>query len=401
MKFDPSRVRVSGPLARHAITFGDQLLLAGYPPERAVRHLQLLAQLSRWMEARGLGEAELCEERLCEFLDARRAAGYWGRLSVGWLTKLLALIPGLEVTSAPRPVSTPAELLIDRYCHHLRQERGLATSTIRGYVDHARRFVSRLEGADGEVDLSGVTAAAVISFVVEQRRSRCLGSAAKAVTVLRSLLRFLSLEGLVPAGLADAVPAVSVCKGFLPRALSPETVTALLDSCDRSSPMGKRDYAVLTLLIRLGLRSGEVAGLTLDDLDWNHGELVVRGKGSRQERLPLPVDVGEALVAYLNGGRPAADCRAVFLRVKAPITAMTSSAVTQTVTSACKRAGLAPMGAHRLRHSAATTMLHAGAPLAEVGQVLRQTALSTTAIYAKVDRVALRALARPWPGALA
>ena len=157
----------------------------------------------------------------------------------------------------------------------------------------------------------------------------------------------------------------------------------------------------MTLLIRLGLRSGEVAGLTLDDLDWNHGELVVRGKGSRQECLPLPVDVGEALVAYLNGGRPAADCRAVFLRVKAPITAMTSSAVTQTVASACKRAGLAPVGAHRLRHSAATTMLHAGVPLADVGQVLRQTALSTTAIYAKVDRVALRALARPWPGALA
>ena len=126
MRFDPSRVRVSGPLARHAITFGDQLLLAGYPPERAVRHVQLLAQLSRWMEARGLGEAELCEERLGEFLEARRAAGYWGRPSVGWLAKLLGLIPGLEVTPAPRPAPTAAELLIERYCHHLRQERGLA-----------------------------------------------------------------------------------------------------------------------------------------------------------------------------------------------------------------------------------------------------------------------------------
>lgn len=402
MRFDPSRVRVSGPLARHAMTLGDQLLSAGYPPERVVRHLQLLAQLSRWMESRDLGEAELCEERLGEFLDARRAAGYWGRPSVGWLAELLGLIPGLEMAPAPRPAPTAAELLIERYCHHLLQERGLATSTIRGYVDHARRFVSRFEDADGEVDLSGVTAEAVISFVVDQRRCRrSLGSAAKAVTVLRSLLRFLSLEGLVPSGMADAVPAVSVCKGFLPRAVSPETVAALLDSCDRSSPMGKRDFAILTLLIRLGLRSGEVAGLTLDDLDWTQGELVVRGKGSRQERLPLPVDVGEAVVAYLNGGRPGVEGRAVFMGLKAPIRPMTSSAVTQTVTGACKRAGLAPMGAHRLRHSAATTMLHAGVPLAEVGQVLRQTALSTTAVYAKVDRVALRALARPWPGARA
>jgi site-specific recombinase XerD len=401
MRFDPSRVRVNGPLARHAVIFGDQLLLAGYPPERAVRHVQLLAQLSRWMETRGLGEAELCEERLGEFLEARRAAGYWGRPSMRWLTKLLGLIPGLEVTPAPRPAPTAAEQLIERYCHHLRQERGLAKSTIRGYVDHARLFVSRFEGADGELNLTGVTAEAVISFVVEQRRRRSLGSAAKAVTVLRSLLRFLSLEGAVAAGLADAVPAVSVSKGFLPRALSSETVTALLDSCENSSPMGKRDLAVLTLLIRLGLRAGEVAGLTLDDLDWQHGELVVRGKGSRQERLPLPVDVGEAVVAYLNGGRPAADCRAVFLRTKAPIRAMTSSCVTMIVASACRRAAVVPVGAHRLRHSAATTMLHAGAPLAEVGQVLRQTALSTTAVYAKVDRVALRALARPWPGALA
>jgi site-specific recombinase XerD len=401
MRFDPCRVRVSGPLAGHLLTVGAQLASAGYPPERVVRHLQLVAQLSRWMEIRGLGEAELCEEQLVEFLEARRASGYWGTPSVGWLIRLLGLIPGLEVTPAPRPTPTAAEQLIERYCTHLSQERGLANSTIRGYVDHARRFVSRFEGADGELDVSGVTGEAVISFVVDQRRCRSLGSATKAVTVVRSLLRFLSLEGLVPSALTSAVPAVSVPKGFLPRALSSETVRALFDSCDNSSPMGKRDLAVMMLLIRLGLRSGEVARLTLDDLDWNHGELVVRGKGSRRERLPLPIDVGEALVAYLNDGRPGVDSRAVFLRVKAPITAMTSSAVTQTVTSACKRAGLVPVGAHRLRHSAATNMLHAGVSLADVGQVLRQTALSTTAIYAKVDRMALRALAQPWPGALA
>ena len=157
---------------------------------------------------------------------------------------------------------------------------------------------------------------------------------------------------------------------------------------------------VLTVLSRLGLRAGEVAGLQLDDLDWAHGELVVRGKGRRRERLPMPVDVGEVLAAYLSSGRPKVECRAVFLRVAAPLTAMTASNVAQIVGGACRRAGVPEVGPHRLRHSAATAMLRAGASLAEVGQVLRQSADATTAIYAKVDRVALRALAQPWPGAL-
>lgn len=246
-----------------------------------------------------------------------------------------------------------------------------------------------------------MTAEAVICFVVDQRRRRSLGSAANVVTALRSLLRFLSLEGRVASGLADAVPAVSVPKGFLPRGLSAETVRALLESCDTSSPVGKRDLAVLTLLSRLGLRAGEVARLDLDDLDWHHGEVLVRGKGGRQDRLPLPVDGGEALAAYLAGGRHRSDSRRVFLQVQAPFGPMTASNVTTIVKSAGQRAGVAPAGAHRLRHGAATAMLGSGASLVEIGQVLRQSAAATTAVYAKVDRVALRALARPWPGVLA
>jgi integrase/recombinase XerD len=177
-------------------------------------------------------------------------------------------------------------------------------------------------------------------------------------------------------------------------------VEALLASCDTSTEIGRRDLAVLTVLSRLGLRAGEVAGLGLDDLDWAHGELVVGGKGRRTERLPLPVDIGEALGAYLSSGRPKVECRAVFLRVHAPVSAMTPANVAQIVRYACERAGVPKVGAHRLRHSAATAMLRAGASLAEVGQVLRESADATTAIYAKVDRVALRALAQPWPGAL-
>jgi integrase/recombinase XerD len=162
-----------------------------------------------------------------------------------------------------------------------------------------------------------------------------------------------------------------------------------------------RDFAILTMLSRLGLRAGEVAGLELEDLDWHHGELVVRGKGSRRDRLPLPVDVGEALASYLSEGRPPVDCRSVFLRVHAPIRVMTVSNVSEIVWRACMRAGVPPVRAHRLRHCAATAMLRAGGSLAEVGQVLRQSNAAVTAMYAKVDRVALRTLAQPWPGAVA
>jgi site-specific recombinase XerD len=179
-------------------------------------------------------------------------------------------------------------------------------------------------------------------------------------------------------------------------------VSRLLASCDRGTPGGRRDYAILTVLARLGLRAGEVAGLELDDLDWRGGEIIVRGKGNRAERLPLPADVGEAVAGYLRAGRPAtAAGRTVFVRVKAPRRALTKGGVTQVVAAAGRRAGLGPLSAHRLRHTVATELLRAGAPLAEIGQLLRHRSALTTAIYAKVDRDALRTIARAWPGGAA
>lgn len=235
-----------------------------------------------------------------------------------------------------------------------------------------------------------------------QCRSRRPGSAKFVVTALRSLLRFLFLAGHTHCQLASAVPAVAHWgAGSLPRALSPDGVAALLADCDAATLGGRRDRAVLALLARLGLRAGEVAGLELEDLDWAAGEISVRGKGSRRERLPLPADVGEALVAYLRGGRPRVGCRKVFLRLNAPIEGLTVPAVTAVVYRACARAGLPRAGAHRLRHSAASAMLAGGGTLLEVGQVLRHVRLETTAIYAKIDQAALRGLARPWPGGAA
>ena len=227
------------------------------------------------------------------------------------------------------------------------------------------------------------------------------GAAKLTVTALRSLLGFLHVEGVLARSLVEAVPSAASWRlSGLPKALEADDVARLMASCDRATANGVRDFAVLTLLVRLGLRAGEVAGLGLDDVDWRAGELVILGKGRRAERLPLPVDVGEAITAYLQAGRPvSAQDRALFQRVRAPHQALTTGGVTQLVVAASRRAGLGQIHAHRLRHTAATQMLRAGVPLEQVGQVLRHRAVLTTAIYAKVDRDALAGLARPWPGA--
>lgn len=399
MTTDPRRVRVGGPLAEHAPGLAEELARRGYRSERAARHLQLLAQLSRWLQGQGLGASDLSEETVARFLEARAAAGYAEKVSRRLVITLLGYLPALAVAPAEAPAATPAAVVIEKYRGYLAGERGLAARTIVGYLAVARLFLSRWERPD-RLDLSQLTAGEVSAFVISECRRRRTGSAKVLVTALRSLLRFLSLEGHTAGPLAGAVPAVSgPGGGWLPRALEAGVVSGLLASCDTGTAAGRRDYAILTVLSRLGLRVSEVAGLQLDDIDWRHGELVVRGKGGRQDRLPVPVDVGEALAAYLSGGRPPAGCRAVFVRVHAPATAMAPSTVGAVVGRACKRAGVPPAGAHRLRHSAATAMLRGGASLAEIGLVLRQSRAATTAGYAKADRAALRALARPWPGA--
>jgi len=183
----------------------------------------------------------------------------------------------------------------------------------------------------------------------------------------------------------------------LPRGVEPWVVARLLAGCDRRRTVGRRDYAILLLLVRLGLRAGEVAAIQLDDLDWRAGEILVRGKRDRQDRLPLPVDVGQALVSYLQR-RGSSEFRAVFLRMHAPAGALTRIGVCGVVHDACVRAGVPPVGAHQLRHTAATAMLREGASLSEIAQVLRHREIKTTAQYAKVDRARLRPLAMPWPG---
>jgi integrase len=216
---------------------------------------------------------------------------------------------------------------------------------------------------------------------------------------LRSLLGWLHITGATPVSLAGAVPSVAGWRlSALPKGLEPGQLRRLLAACDRRTATGRRDYAIMLLLARLGLRAGEVAHLGLSDIDWRHGEVAIVGKGNRAERLPLPADVGAAVAAYLRRGRPGtAEGRSVFVRVHAPHRALTTGGVTMVVFDAAQRAGLPKMHAHRLRHTAATAMLRAGSPLTEVGQVLRHRSPLTTASYAKVARGALAVLARPWP----
>ena len=379
---DPMRVRVTGPFASYRDGFVEELIAVGYKPECAARQVQLMAHVSRWLQGQGPDAADLTSSRVAEFLDQRRAEGYRLELSQRGLLPLLGYLRGLGVAPGlSQPVaSTPVEVMMEHYRSYLEAERGLAASSVKRYEGPARLFLS--ERADG-LHLGGLTAGEVTDFVVRECRGRRTGSAKVLVTALRSLLRFLFLEGFVSCPLAQAVPtATGWADRSFPQPLSANEVAALLASCDRTTLVGSRDFAILTVLERLGLRAGEVATLGLDDFDWRAGEIVVRGKGASQERLPLPVDVGEAIAAYLKQ-RQRVGCRALFLRVLAPIAALTSNAVQYVVRGACQRAGLPMAGAHRLRHHAATAMLAGGASPAEIGQVPRQARLATTTCTSK------------------
>lgn len=393
------QVPMGGPLARYAPGFRAELERLGYAARTVAPLMALVGQLSAWLESRGLDEGGLTPEVVESFLRRLHDGGGWFRPTARTLASLLGYLRELGVTPEPVPssIGTPLEELIGRYRGYLLGERGLAEGTVDYYIDAARLFLSGQRPID-RLDWEHLSLGDVVGFATRECPRRSVGSAKNLLTGLRSLLRFMQLEGLTTAPLAQAVPSAAGWRGSaLPRALRPGEATRMLASCERRRATGRRDYAILVLLVRLGLRAGEVAALTLKDLDWRAGEIVIRGKGRSLERLPLPADVGEAVVAYLRHGRPDSADRAVFLRAHAPLRGLSSGGVAEVVRTAGERAGLPGVGAHRLRHTAATEMLRAGAPLSEVAQVLRHRSAATTAIYAKVDHIALATLALPWP----
>ena len=393
----PSRVRVIGPLVPHVAGFRSELESQGYRRHAVADQLRLMAHLSRWMQTTGVEVSALSPERQAEFLVARREAGYVLWLSQKALVPLVSYLTGLAVLSTPvvRPTGPAAELM-ERYRAYLVTERALALGTVVGYLHVARLFVAGRPQVEG-LGLATLVPGEVIAFVESECRARSAGSAKYIVTGLRSFLRFCYLEGVSPRALAGAVPAVAHWKlAELPKALTRRQVAALLASCDRHTAFGRRDFAVLTVLGRLGLRAGEVAALCLDDIDWRAGELVVRGKGA----------TGAPTLASRRrrGGRRLAQEReaplpspgGLYPGASSPPQAHHRRRVQYRFFCLPARRD-PPVRAHCLRHTAATEMLAAGAGLREVGQVLRHSGVLTTSIYAKVDRARLAELAKPWP----
>lgn len=399
----PSRIPVVGELAPLVREFREALTELGFNRHTVAEHTRLIADLSGWLAARGLTAEQFTVIEMTAFLVDRRAAGRTALVSVRGAVPLLKFLRDrgvIPAASTPPPVGPAGELVVE-YSRYLTAQRGLAPLSVLRYLTTARLFLGWLPDPL-RATLQELSAAQVTSFVLAEVTRRRTWSAKSLVTALRSLLRFLHVAGHVPVGLAAAAPAVA---GWglrsLPRGIGSDLAVAMLAGCDRSTPLGRRDYAILLVLSRLGLRNGEACRIQLADIHWEAGEVLIRGKGNRHERMPLPIDVGRALVDYLTDGRPTlSESRRVFLIDRAPFTGLSLSGMCSVVVAAGARAGsTVKVSPHRLRHTVASDLLTRGAPLAEVGQLLRHQDESTTAIYAKLDHRALSDLVRPWPGA--
>lgn len=400
MLIEPKKRRGKNPVTVLSKGFEEDLRRQGYSPSTIWKHRKLLNELSGWLQVQQLNLGDLSMVQVDRFLSDRRSSGARKLKTRKALGPILGYLRGLGLApAAEAPVEDgPVGEILNRYRQFLTAERGLVPVTALGYVNRLRPFLDRRLSADG-LELGSMTPADVTNFVVAWCPRLNGGVAKLTVTALRSFLGFLHLHGITERSLVSAVPTVLRRRlAGLPKGLEPDQVRHLLAACDVGTVVGNRDLAILTLLLRLGLRRDEVAKLGLDDIDWRAGTIRVRGKGNCHERLPLPPDVGRRLAEYLRHARPAdAQGRTVFVRHFAPHHALGPSRVSGIVADAARRAGLGRVHAHRLRHTAATELLRAGASLPEIGQILRHRRAETTAIYAKVDRNTLRLIARAWP----
>jgi site-specific recombinase XerD len=398
---DLQRLQV-GPIGPHLQSFSALVSQQGYCNVNGWLKIRLVAKLSRWLHQRRIPLNELNEARITTFLNSR-----WKRLARHsgdqiTMTLLLRHLRQTKVVALP-PLANGSDLdlMILEYQGFLLSERGLMSSTTGKYLEVARRFLSH-RFPDGKLYLKKLQARDIADFVLHDTSRRGRRSAQLMATVLRSFLSFLLQKGRIETNLTGVVPSIPHQRlAGVPRYLEAREVEMVLQSCDRRRKIGKRDYAIFLLLARLGLRANEVVQLTLDDIDWRAGELVVRGKGARVDRLPLLQDVGQALADYLKNARPVCSSRRLFIQCRAPLEGFAGpGCVSNLVRWALLKLHLSPSnrGAHVLRHSLATGMLRNGASLAQIGQVLRHQLPQTTEIYAKVDFNALRALALPWTG---
>ncbi len=398
----------AGPVSRHLGSFVD--LLIGQQFVAAVVHVKArhAAAFDRWLAQHEVDPAELSEAHVHRFVhrrrrhrgpirpETRRREEYDAQQVVDFLRSR-----GVCAQAVAR--TNPVEDLVAAFGCHLREQQGLASPTIERYTIAVRQFLESRFGA-GAVDLRAVAATDIVEFIRSQLAHLTPPGLKCVVTAMRSFLRYGQYRGEVAGELVAAVPAVATwaTTPALPRAISPDHAQRAIDSCDLGTPIGLRDRAILLLLARLGLRANEVIALRLEDCDWSRGQVRVRSKGGRECLLPMPDDVGSAIAAYLERGRPSSNDRHLFLRSSAPISSFmpNSDAIGSVVKYALARAGVnSPhRGSHQFRHALAVRMLRGGASFAEIGEVLRHRSPQTTSIYARVDIDALRPLALPWPG---
>lgn len=393
--------RRSGVLTAEIEPYRQWLLQQGFTPATVRLLLRNLSQLGVWLQQRGMSGRGIDRACVDELFAQRRALGRRGVPGRLGISRLLAFLDGRGLL-APTPPEQPTALqqLLEEFRGWLLQERNLSASTVLRYENTARRFLAEQAFDDGILRVSDLTGADVNAFLLRECARVSAGSAKGRVAELRSLLRFLYLRQLLPLRLGAAVPPVGGWRlASIPVIVGAHDVAAVIDGCNPTTLQGSRNRAIMLLVARLGLRSIEVARLELDDIDWRRGQLTVRGKARRQDRLPLPREVGEALSAYLVQRGERAGSRRVFFTCRAPRQPIRPDLVNDVVERACLAAGIRRFGPHRMRHALAGELLRKGAGLMAIGQVLRHQDLATTALYAKVDVDTLRSIALPWPGA--
>jgi integrase/recombinase XerD len=390
-----------GPLAPYLDDFAKRLWEYGYSPGVGQNYIRCVSHLSLWLEQRGFKASDLDEYKLCDHLRSLKhhkdtvISGAPHRLFCSYLREI-----GVVKRPPPR-TSSEVGRIVDKYIEYLRQERGLAEATLTQRRLFTRRLLEDRFGQN-PVRLSRLKARDVTRHIQNRGQGYSAAYRANIVISLRDFYRFLHLRGYIDMDIASGIPRTPSWKPTRPPShLERSDVERLLKACERKTPKGMRDYAILLLLVRLGLRAGEVRNLTLDDIDWEAGQIVVCGKGAKRNRLPLPHEVGKAIVQYLRQARPHCPSRHVFIRMRAPYTEMQcSGAIKKIVEHALKRADLHPphKGPHLLRHTFATLLLRRGASLPEIGEMLGHESIESTLIYAQLDNNELQTVAQPWPG---
>lgn len=394
--------RRSGVLAGEIEPYRRWLAARGYTSSTVRLMLRDLSQLGLWLQGQGLSADRVDAGSVRAMFDQRRRDGHRipGRRGMAVMERFLRDRGVLVVERAVEP--SELDMLLDRFRAWMVDERNLAEGTVLRYEKTARRFLAEQAVRAGRLDASGLTGADINAFLLRECVRVSAGSAKGRVAELRALLRYLHVRGLIGSHLSAAVPPVGGWRlATIPRMVGRQDIERVLAAPDPATLQGARDRAILLLLSRLGLRCVEVERLRLDDIDWRSGEITIRGKARRQDRMPLPAEVGQAIGAYLALRGAYEPRREVFWTCRAPRKPISRELVGDVVRHRCIQVGVPPFGPHRMRHALAGQMLRGGADLVAISQVLRHQDLATTAVYAKVDLDTLRLVARPWPGTAA